>query len=160
VIALFLRREASTGKRSRWCGSWKASIRATFSSAGRSQPAQGRRRGHGRRAAYQELLAKSSRHGYFADARLELAYFDWRRIARQRHYDERRRLRRGRPEQDVGLELKVRSLLAAGECYDLNGERKLRCGTISDHRGSPEHLSRRTARKHCAVPTGLLTAFS
>jgi hypothetical protein len=53
----------------------------------------------------------------------------------------------------VGLELKVRSLLAAGECYDLNGERKL---AVRDYQwtieAAPNTSRAETARKHLRSP--------
>jgi len=106
-------------------------------------------------AAYQELLAKSSRHGYFADARLELAYFGLGDALRgQRHYDEAAKAyEEAARNRDVGLELKVRSLLAAGECYDLNGERKL---AVRDYQwtieAAPNTSRAETARKHLRSP--------
>jgi hypothetical protein len=77
--------------------------------------------------AYRELIAHSARPGYFAEARLELAYFGLGDAQRgQRHYDEAARAyEQAALTKNVGPELKIRSLLAAGECHDINGERQL-----------------------------------
>jgi hypothetical protein len=82
--------------------------------------------------AYRELIAHSARPGYFAEARLELAYFGLGDAQRgQRHYDEAARAyEQAALSKNVGPELKIRSLLAAGECHDMNGERQL---AVSDY---------------------------
>jgi hypothetical protein len=77
--------------------------------------------------AYREIVAKSARPGYFAEARLELAYFGLGDALRgQRHYDEAAlAFEQAVRTSNIGPELKIRSLLAAGECRDMNGEREL-----------------------------------
>jgi hypothetical protein len=78
-------------------------------------------------AAYKTIIANSARHGYFSDARLELAYFGLGDALRgQRHFDEAAQAYEQTAwTKTVGTELKIRSLLAGGECRDMNGERKL-----------------------------------
>ncbi len=78
-------------------------------------------------AAYQEIVSKSAKAGYFPEARLELAYFGLGDGLRgQRHYGEAAQAyERAAGNRNVGPELKIRSLLAAGECRDMNGERAL-----------------------------------
>ncbi len=77
--------------------------------------------------AYRQLLTNGTKPGYFASAKLELADFGLGDALRgQRHYAEAARAYEeaaGIP--DVGSELKIRSLLAAGECHDLISERPL-----------------------------------
>jgi len=78
-------------------------------------------------AAYREMIAKSAKPGYFAEARLELAYFGLGDSLRgQRHFTEAAQAyEQTAYTKAVGPELKIRSLLAAGQCHDQNGERKL-----------------------------------
>jgi tetratricopeptide (TPR) repeat protein len=75
--------------------------------------------------AYREIVADSAKPGYFAQARLELAYFGLGDALRgQRHFGEAAQsYEQAASTRSVGPELKIRSLLAAGECHDLNGER-------------------------------------
>lgn len=75
--------------------------------------------------AYRQLLANAAHPGYFAEARLELAYFGLGDALRgQRHYSEAAQsYEMAAWSKTVGAELKIRSLLAAGECRDLNGDR-------------------------------------
>jgi hypothetical protein len=77
--------------------------------------------------SYRELLADSAKPGYFAEARLELAYFGLGDALRgQRHSSEAAQAyEQAGFTRNVAPELKIRSLLAAGECRDLNGERTL-----------------------------------
>ncbi|MGC9159107.1 MAG: hypothetical protein ACP5FH_08955 [Terracidiphilus sp.] len=106
-------------------------------------------------AAYRELFAKNAHPGYFADARLELAYFGLGDALRgQRHYGEAATAyEQAAWSKGVGLELKIRSLVAAGECRDLNGQRAL---AIQDYQwaiDSGPHTSRaETARKYLHHP--------
>src|ERR1022692_3993739 len=83
--------------------------------------------GMGAVAAYQEMVSNSAKPGYFAEARLELAYFGLGDALRgQRHYGEAAQAyERAAWTNNVGPELKIRSLLSAGECHDLIGERDL-----------------------------------
>ena len=77
--------------------------------------------------AYRRILANAAKPGYFAEARLELADFGLGDALRgQRHYAEAAQAyEQAAWTKNVGAELKIRSLLAAGECRDLNGEREL-----------------------------------
>jgi hypothetical protein len=83
--------------------------------------------GMGAVEAYRELVANGAKPGYFAEARLELAYFGLGDALRgQRHFGEAAQAyEQAAWTQNVGPELKIRSLLAAGQCHDLNGERQL-----------------------------------
>ncbi len=83
--------------------------------------------GEGMRAvdAYREIVADSARHGYFFDARLQLTFFGLGDALRgQRHYAEAAQAyEQAAAAPAVGPELRLRSLLAAGQCRDLNGQR-------------------------------------
>ncbi len=76
--------------------------------------------------AYQDLLADAAKPGYFDSAKLELAEFGLGDALRgQRHYAQAAdAYEEAATTPDVGLELKIRSYLAAGECRDLKGERQ------------------------------------
>jgi tetratricopeptide (TPR) repeat protein len=77
--------------------------------------------------AYRKVIASSEKPGYYASARLELAYFGLGDALRgQRHFKEAAEAyEQAGYTHNVGPELKVRSLLAAGQSRDLNGERDL-----------------------------------
>jgi tetratricopeptide (TPR) repeat protein len=77
--------------------------------------------------AYRELFADAAKPGYFASSKLELAYFGLGDALRgQRHYDEAAQAyEQAAGTSGVGSELKIRSLLDAGQCHDLNGQRTL-----------------------------------
>jgi tetratricopeptide (TPR) repeat protein len=102
-------------------------------------------------SAYRSLLADAEKPGYFPDAKLELAYFGFGDGLRgQRHYDEAAQAyEKAASAPNVGPELKIRSLLAAGECRDLNGERQ---SAIRDYQAAidagPNTSRADTARKH------------
>ena len=105
--------------------------------------------------AYRELLADSAKPGYFAEAQLELAYFGLGDALRgQRHYAEAAQAyEKAAWTTNVGPELKIRSLLAAGECRDMNGERQL---AVSDYQAAinagPNTSRADTARKCLRSP--------
>jgi hypothetical protein len=82
--------------------------------------------GMGAVEAYREIVAKSTKPGYFAEARLELAYFGLADALRgQRHLVEAAEAYEWAAQtKNVGPELKVRSLVSAGQCRDMNGERQ------------------------------------
>jgi tetratricopeptide (TPR) repeat protein len=107
--------------------------------------------GMGAVAAYREILAANTKPGYFYSARMELAYFGLGDALRgQRHYGEAAQsYEQAAWTKNVGPELKIRSLLAAGECRDLNGERQL---AIKDYQAAidsgPNTSRADTARKH------------
>ncbi len=77
--------------------------------------------------AYRQILLDAVRPGYFASARLELAEFGLGDALRgQRHSTEAAQAyERAASTPGVGPELKIRSLLDAGECHDLDGQREL-----------------------------------
>jgi tetratricopeptide (TPR) repeat protein len=85
--------------------------------------------GEGMRAvdAYREILADAAQVGYFASSKLELADFGLGDALRgQRHYDEAAKAyEQAAATSGVGPELKIRSLVDAGQCHDVNGERAL-----------------------------------
>ena len=105
--------------------------------------------------AYDELVSNAAKPGYYAEARLELAYFGLGDALRgQRHYTEAAQAyEQAAWTKNVGPELKIRSLLSAGECRDLNGERQL---AIRDYQNSiyagPETSRADTARKRLRNP--------
>jgi hypothetical protein len=111
--------------------------------------------GMGAVAAYQEIVANSARPSYFAEARLELAYFGLGDALRgQRHYAEAAQAyEQAAGTRNVGPELKIRCLLAAGECHDLIGERQL---AVKDYQAAigagPETSRADTARKRLRNP--------
>jgi tetratricopeptide (TPR) repeat protein len=76
--------------------------------------------------AYRQILADNARPNYFTQARLELTYFGLGDALRgQRHEGEAAQAyEQAAMARNVGTELRIRSLLAAGECRDLNGERQ------------------------------------
>jgi tetratricopeptide (TPR) repeat protein len=75
--------------------------------------------------AYRQILADSAKPGYFASAHLELALFGLGDALRgQRYYDEAAQAyERAAASPGVGSELKIRSLLDAGQCHDDANER-------------------------------------
>ncbi len=85
--------------------------------------------GEGMRAvdAYTQIQAENARPGYFADARMELADYGLGDALRgQRHYDEAAQAyEQAASARGVGPDLKIRSLLNAGECRDVAGDRQL-----------------------------------
>ncbi len=101
--------------------------------------------------AYREVLADNAKHGYFYSARMELAYFGLGDALRgQRHFGEAAEsYEQAAWTQDVGPELKIRSLVDAGECHDLNGERQL---AVRDYQAAinagPNTTRAGTARKY------------
>jgi tetratricopeptide (TPR) repeat protein len=105
--------------------------------------------------AYRNILADSAKPGYFPDARLELAHFGLGDALRgQRHYGEAAHAyEQAAWTKNVGPELKIRSLLAAGECHDMNGERAL---AVRDYQYAietgPETARADTAKKHLRSP--------
>ena len=114
-------------------------------------PAQGMGAVH----AYEQIVADGNRPGYFAEARLELAYFGLGDALRgQRHYAEAAQAyETAAGLKGTGPELKVRTLLAAGECHDLLGERQL---ALKDYQAAiaagPSTSRADTARKRLNSP--------
>jgi tetratricopeptide (TPR) repeat protein len=105
--------------------------------------------------AYQEIVADSAKPGYFAEARLELATFGLGDAQRgQRHFGEAAEAyEEASRTKNVSPELKIRSLLAAGECRDMNGEREL---AVKDYQmaidAGPNTSRADTARKRLHNP--------
>ena len=101
--------------------------------------------------AYRDILARNKTPGYFADARLELVYFGLGDALRgQRHYDEAAKsYEEAAWTRGASPELKIRSLLAAGECHDVKGEREQ---AVQDYEAAiaagPNTSRADTARKH------------
>jgi len=106
-------------------------------------------------SAYRELVGNGAKPGYFAQAQLELAYFGLGDALRgQRHYGEAAQAyEQAAWTKNVGPELKIRSLLAAGECHDVNGERQK---AVRDYQAAidagPQTSRADTARKHLRNP--------
>jgi hypothetical protein len=111
--------------------------------------------GMGAVAAYREIVANNAKPGYFAQARLELTYFGLGDALRgQRHYSEAAQAyEQAAWTKNVGTELKIRSLLAAGESRDLNGERQV---ALRDYQmaidAGPNTSRADTARKRLHTP--------
>lgn len=106
-------------------------------------------------AAYQRIVTDSSKPGYFAGARLELTYFGLGDALRgQRHYAEAAHAyEQAAASEGVGLDLKVRTLVAAGECHDALGERQM---AMKDYQAAiaagPNTSRADTARKRLESP--------
>ena len=105
--------------------------------------------------AYREVLADDAKPGYFASSKLELADFGLGDALRgQRHYDEAAQAyEQAASASGVGPELKIRSLLAAGQCHDLKGDREL---AVHDYKAAidagPETSRADQARKYLRSP--------
>jgi tetratricopeptide (TPR) repeat protein len=105
--------------------------------------------------AYRQILADNARPNYFSQTRLELTHFGLGDALRgQRHYGEAAQAyEQAANTPNVGLELKIRSLLAAGECRDLSGERQK---AIADYQAAiaadPATSRADTARKRLQAP--------
>jgi hypothetical protein len=156
VIALFLRREAKYKQAVQVVRTLKSQYPHDYlfcleeanlrKDAGEGMAAVG---------AYREIVANSARPGYFAEARLQLAYFGLGDALRgQRHFAEAAQAyEQAAWTSNVGPELKIRSLLAAGECHDMNGERAL---AVKDYQAAinsgPETSRADTARKRLRSP--------
>lgn len=111
--------------------------------------------GMGAADAYRWILVDNAEPNYFAQARLELTYFGLGDALRgQRHAGEAAQAyEQAAQAHNVGTELKIRSLLAAGECRDLNGERQR---AVADYQAviaaGPETSRADTARKRLQTP--------
>jgi hypothetical protein len=106
-------------------------------------------------ADYRQIAADSRKSDYFPSARMELLDFGLGDALRgQRHYGEA-----AQAYEDAGLakavgpELKIRSLLAAGQCRDLNDQRQL---ALRDYNATiaagPNTNRADTARKYLSKP--------
>jgi hypothetical protein len=111
--------------------------------------------GMGAVAAYRRILADNAKPGYFASAHLELAYFGLGDALRgQRHYDEAAQAyEQAAAATGVGPELKIRSLLDAGQCRDLTGNR---AAAVHNYQAAvdagPETSRAEQARKYLHSP--------
>jgi tetratricopeptide (TPR) repeat protein len=105
--------------------------------------------------AYREIVADAAKPGYFVSARLELTFFGLGDALRgQRLYqDAAVAYEQAASALNVGLELKIRSLVAAGQCRDMNNERQL---AIKDYQAAidagPNTSRADTARKYLKSP--------
>ena len=105
--------------------------------------------------AYREIISDSEKPGYFVQARLQLAYFGMGDALRgQRHFGEAAdAYEKAAQVADVGPELKIRSLLAGGQCRDLNGERQK---AVQDYKeaidAGPDTSRADQARKYLRSP--------
>jgi tetratricopeptide (TPR) repeat protein len=105
--------------------------------------------------AYQQVIEEARQPGYFPSAKLELADFGLGEALRgQRRYQRAAQAYEHAAEtQDVGAELKIRSLVAGGECRDMADERKL---AIEDYRGAiaagPNTTRADAARRYLRSP--------
>lgn len=105
--------------------------------------------------AYRQLLADAAKPGYFVQARLELAQFGLADALRgQRHYPEAAQAyEEAARTPNAGVELKIRSFVAGGECRDLNRERQL---AVADYQAAiadgPNTSRADTARRRLQSP--------
>jgi tetratricopeptide (TPR) repeat protein len=156
VIALFLRRESKYPEAIQVVRGLKSQYPHDFLFC--LEEANLRRdagEGMGAVDAYREVIADSAKPGYFAEAQLELANFGLGDALRgQRHYEEAAHAyEEAAWTIGVGPELKIRSLLAAGECLDLLGQRDR---AVKDYQAAidagPTTSRADTARKHLRAP--------
>ena len=101
-------------------------------------------------ASYRRDRRQRAKPGYYASAQLELTYFGLGDALRgQRHYaDAAQAYEHAAYTQHVGPELKIRSMLDAGQCHDLIGERQqARQGLPDGHRRRPQHLASRAGQE-------------
>lgn len=105
--------------------------------------------------AYREILAQAEKPGFFSSARLELTYFGLGDALRgQRHFAEAAEAyEKAALTPNVGTELKIRSMLAAGECRDMQGERD---AAVRDYQmaidAGPQTSRADQARRHLKTP--------
>jgi tetratricopeptide (TPR) repeat protein len=105
--------------------------------------------------AYRQLLADGAKPGYFVSAHLELAQFGLGDALRgQRHYDDAAQAyEQAAASPAVGTELKIRSLLDAGQCHDLAGQRQ---PAVHDYQAAvdagPDTSRGEQARKYLQSP--------
>jgi tetratricopeptide (TPR) repeat protein len=156
VIALFLRREAKYKEAIQVVQSLKNQYPHDFlfclEEANLRKDAG---EGMGAVDAYREVIANADKAGYFASARLELAYFGLGDALRgQRHYPEAAQAyEQAAGTENVGPELRIRCLLAAGQCRDVNGERPLALKNYQAAIDAGPNTSRAdTARKYLKSP--------
>jgi tetratricopeptide (TPR) repeat protein len=155
TIALFLRREARYKEAIQVVRTLKAEYpRDYLFSLEEANLRKDAGEGMGAVTAYRDILAANAKPGYYSSARLELTYFGLGDALRgQRHYNEAAQsYEQAAWTPNVGPELKIRSLLAAGECHDLSGERQLAVRDYQQAIDAGPNTSRAdTARKHLRV---------
>jgi tetratricopeptide (TPR) repeat protein len=106
-------------------------------------------------AAYQQILTADAKPGYYYSPRMELTYFGLGdALHGQRHFaDAAQAYEQAAATPNVGPELKIRSLVSAGECRDLNGERPQ---ALKDYQAAvdagPNTSRADTARKYLRKP--------
>ena len=156
VIALFLRREAKYNEAIEVVRSLKNDYPRDYlfclEEANLRKDA-----GEGMKAvdAYREVLANAAKPGYFVSPRLQLAYFGLGDALRgQRLYaDAAQSYEQAAAAPNVGPELKIRSLVAAGQCRDLNSQRPI---ALKDYQAAidagPNTSRADTARKYLKAP--------
>jgi len=156
VIALFLRREAKYNQAIEVVRSLKNDFPRDYlfclEEANLRKDA-----GEGMKAvdAYREVLANAAKPGYFVAPRLQLAYFGLGDALRgQRLYaDAAQSYEQAAGTPNVGPELKIRSLVAAGQCRDLNSQRPI---ALKDYQAAidagPNTSRADTARKYLKAP--------
>jgi tetratricopeptide (TPR) repeat protein len=156
VMALFLRREGKYKDAVKIVRSLEAEYPRNF--LFRLEEANLRKDdGEGMAAvgAYRELIADAGKPGYFVSAKLELADYGMGEALRgQRHFEHAAQAyERAAHTENVGTGLKIRSLVAAGQCRDMANQRKL---ALDDYNAAIEtgpNTSRAdTARKYLRNP--------
>ena len=104
---------------------------------------------------YREVEANTRRPGFFASAKPELLNFGFGDALRgQRHYTEAAQAyEEAGNTPNIGPELRVRTMLAAGQCRDLTGERQM---AVHDYNvaieAGPNTNRADTARKYLRSP--------
>lgn len=94
--------------------------------------------------AYRSLLAQAAQPGYFAEPRPELAAFGLGEALRGQHHlqEAAAAYEQSAGARNASPELRVRSLLAAGQCRDLAGERQLALHDYQDAIAAGPNTSR------------------
>jgi tetratricopeptide (TPR) repeat protein len=156
VIALFLRREGKYKQAIQVVNGLEAQYPHDFLFA--LEEANLRKDdGEGMRAvdAYRQVLSDAAKPGYFPDARLQLAEYGLGEALRgQRHLKQAAEAyERAGWTRGAGAELRVRSMLAAGQCRDVAGQRQL---ALRDYReaidAGPNTSRADTARRYLRSP--------
>lgn len=156
VMALFLRREGKYKQAIRIVRTLEAEYPRNF--LFRLEEANLRKDdGEGMSAVedYREVIADARKPDYFPSAKVELAEFGLGEALRgQRHYQKAARAyERAARTEDVGAELKIRSLLAGGQCRDMADQRHL---AVDDYReaieAGPDTSRADTARRYLRSP--------
>ena len=152
TIALFLRREARYKEAVQVVRKLKSEYpRDYLFSLEEANLRKDAGEGMGAVAAYREILAANAKPDYYYSARMELTYFGLGDALRgQRHYGEAAQsYEEAAGARNVGPELKIRSLVAAGQCHDLNRERQQ---AVKDYQAAidngPNTSRADTARKY------------